>query len=169
MAKSLPGPEVNASTIEVLCPSVKMSVSCPCPRQGACNAGTRSRHFSSTLIARLRANRGADSANLAGSESLRARIAARYCSKRERSSAAWFRSCEVRTNAPGLPRTALTKVLKSPPVSGARKTSTCCAPSGTVTVNPSSLHLDVQVLQGKNQLGGGGLVEPSKNAVTIKY
>ncbi len=28
-------------------------------------------------------------------------------------------------------------VLKSPPVSGARNSSTCCAPSGTVTVNPS--------------------------------
>src|SRR5580700_10211348 len=54
--------------------------------------------------------------------------------------AAWIKSCDVRTNAPGRPRTAPTNVLKSPPVSGARNRSTCCAPGGTVTVSPSRAH-----------------------------
>ena len=36
----------------------------------------------------------------------------------------------ARTKAPGRPRTALRKVLKSPPVSGARNTRACSAPSG---------------------------------------
>jgi len=58
--------------------------------------------------------------------------------------------------------------LKSPPVSGARNTNICCASAGTVTVRPSSAHLAVQVLQLKNQLCGGGLVEPLKKADTSK-
>src|ERR1700726_1997138 len=168
MARSLAGPVVSASTIEVLCPSLRMTELCPCIRQGACNRALRSRHFSSILMERLRASKGATSFSREGSVSFIERTAERYLSSRARSSDAWFRSWELRTNAPGRPLTALTSVLKSPPVSGARNTSTCCAPSGTVTVRPSWAHLPVHVLQGKNQLSGGGLVEPLKNAATIK-
>src|ERR1700732_2041194 len=158
MARSLAGPLVSASTMEVLCPSLRMSALCPCIRQGACNRGLRSRHLSSSLMERLRASRGATSFSLDGSVSFIERTAERYFSSRARSSDAWFRSWELRTNAPGRPLTALTSVLQSPPVSGARNTSTCCASGGTVTVKPFCMHFEVHVSQEKNQFCGGGLV-----------
>src|SRR5258708_15934309 len=47
--------------------------------------------------------------------------------------------------------------------------STCCAPCGTVTLNPSLPHVSLQSLQAKNHFSGGGFVDPLKNAATIKY
>ena len=72
------------------------------------------------------------------------------------------------TNAPGLPRTALRKVLKSPPVSGARNSSACCASCGTVTTTPSSRAALVHVSTRVNQVSGGGFVDPRRNATTSR-
>src|SRR3569833_693622 len=148
MARSLAGPVVSASTMEELWPSLRISELCPCVRQGACTSVLRSRHLSSNLMARLRANNGATSFSLDGSFSFTERMAARYFSRRARSSDAWLRSWELRTRAPGRPRTALTNVRKSPLVEGARKTRTCCASVGTVRLRPFWMHLDFQVSQG---------------------
>ena len=85
----------------------------------------------------------------------------RACSK-----PASMRSCEARTKTPGRPRTAERRVVKSPPVSGARKRMTCWASSGTVMVTPSSRTFLFQVWISVNQLSGGGLVVPRRKAAT---
>jgi len=59
---------------------------------------------------------------------------------------------------------AARKVLKSPPVSGARKISACCASWGTVTNIPSSRASRDQVSTRVNHSAGGGLVAPRRKA-----
>lgn len=91
---------------------------------------------------------------------------ARYISIRACSKPASERSCEARTKTPGRPLTAARRVLKSPPVSGARKRIACWASFGTVTVTPSSRTFLFQVSILMNQSSGGGLVVPRRNAAT---
>src|ERR1035437_901143 len=76
------------------------------------------------------------------------------------------RSWVARTKAPGRSCTALRRVLKSPPVSGARKMSACCASWGTVTNTPSLRGPRAQVSTRVNQSLGGGLVAPRRKATT---
>ena len=65
-----------------------------------------------------------------GSPGGTSRMEARYFSMRACSKPASARSCEARTKTPGRPRTAERRVLKSPPVSGARKRMACWASFG---------------------------------------
>src|SRR5436305_864686 len=85
-----------------------------------------------------------------------------------RSQLAACRSWAALTKEPGRSCTALRKVAKSPPVSGARKMRACCASAGTVTKIASSRAVWVQVSTRVNQSTGGGLVVPRRNATTSR-
>ncbi len=58
ISASSAGLAVSDSIIEALWPSERISVSWPSIRQDTCSCGMRSRHFSLTLMARLRASSG---------------------------------------------------------------------------------------------------------------
>src|SRR5581483_9070901 len=98
------------------------------------------------------------SCRVLGSDDVVFSISLRYLSTRVRSKLAWLKSCEALTKTPGLLRTAERKLLKSPPVSGARNSTACCASLGTVTKVPSARTCLFQVSTRVNQFSGGGLV-----------
>ena len=123
--------------MEVLCPSFSTSESWPAIRQEACRSAIFWKQSVLSLMVRLRARRGETVFRRSGSAvGSCLRTAATKASRRPRSREAWLRSWDARTKAPGRPRTAPMSVPKSPPVCGARKTTTCCASFGTVILSP---------------------------------
>ena len=92
-------------------------------------------------------------------------LAARALQETRSRLAAW-RSCTARTKVPGRSRTALRRVLKSPPVSGARKRRACWASWGTLMKMPSVRASRVQVSTRVNQSLGGWLVAPRRKPMT---